>query len=351
MTGSESFLQLIKIVRFPLICLVVFSHSLGFEFCHININDLSSINIYHFVSELISHNYAKIAVCLFFFFSGYLFFRNVESFSWEWCLKKWKNRFFSLFLPFIIWNLLAVLAIVVKNGVFSLFGMYDAGEMSFANISNIRIWFTQPADFPLWFMRDLMQMVILAPIIYLFFRKTHHIGLLLLVALYISPFNPSALTMRAIFFFSLGAYLSIWNVDVLGIIRKFKVPSHFLAVATLLLATVNNGLEYHEWYLRLFYPFGMISFLNLFDSVRNNECYSNCLVKFSSSVFFIYAAHEIYILGWTKGLYLRLFGEAVPALFLRYFLVPVSVIVVCLFLYMILDRLFPKTISFICGKR
>jgi len=348
---NKDFLSLTKIVRFPLICMVLFIHSLPFKTNEIHLFDYSPINIFHFISELISHNFSEFSVCLFFLFSGFLFFYNVGFFNSDVCLSKWKKRFYSLLLPYLFWNTLAALAIFVVNTIYSYIGVTASEPFRGFTLNSVINWYTIPADFPLWYVRDLLLMTVLAPLVYLLLKKFHYVGLLILLAIYCSPWNPAIPNMKAIFYFSFGSYLSIWKVDILGICRKFKVPSHFLAVATLLLATFNNASAYHEWYLRLFYPFGMISFLNIFDSLSANVKIADRLAKLSSSVFFIYAAHEIYILGWTKGFYLRLFGESIPALYLRYFLVPITVLAVCLLLFNIFKKICPKTLDFVCGKR
>ena len=53
-----------------------------------------------------------------------------------------------------------------------------------------------------------------------------------------------------------------------------------------------------------FWAFGIISFLNLFDSIISDSKCCKRLCVLSKYVFFIYAVHEIYILGWTKGFFM-----------------------------------------------
>ena len=50
----------------------------------------------------------SVAVPTFFFISGYLFFLNVNNFKKEVYLKKLRKRFFSLFIPYICWNLIYI---------------------------------------------------------------------------------------------------------------------------------------------------------------------------------------------------------------------------------------------------
>ena len=106
---------LIKAMRFPLICLVVFAHSIAPNNNPIQLS-LDGWNIYHFVSELVSCNFCKIAVCWFFVFAGYFFFLNVpeDGISWNWLKDKWKRRVFTLLIPFVVWNLLAVFIPLIK---------------------------------------------------------------------------------------------------------------------------------------------------------------------------------------------------------------------------------------------
>ena len=116
----------------------------------------------------------------------------------------------------------------------------------------------------------------------------------LLLLVYISPLNPNIPAMRAIFFFGAGCWLGIWKYNMLEIAQR---------------------------------------------------------VKWSAAVFVIYASHEILILGWTKGIFMRVFGEGLAGACISYLGVPVVVLCVCLLLYWVLNRIMPKTLSFICGSR
>jgi len=344
--------DIIKPTRFPLICLVVLAHSPLTTLYPVRWNDFSSSNIYNFVVQGLSFNYARIAVCCFFFFAGLLYFRGMETFSWQWCLKKWKNRVNTLLIPFICWNLLMVAVIALKNLIFGIFGNYNLEEMEIVSLSHILDWFRYPVDFPLWFMEDLIFMVLTTPILYYIIKYLKGWTLILLLLIYASPWCPVHISMRAIFFFSLGAYCSLANFDVLYFCRKYKIPGHILAIVTFLLATFTNTSQCHEWTQRLFYPFGMISLLNIIDAITSSRVSAqNALNKLSASVFFIYAAHEIYILGWTKGICLRVLGESLPAMYIRYFLVPIIVVAVCYGLFRLLNKVVPKALSFMCGGR
>lgn len=342
--------RLITAMRFPLIVLVVFAHSLGFEVAGITASP-DGWNIYHFFSEMISHNLARLAVCWFYAISGYFFFRYLKDgdFNFKWVLAKWKKRIWTLLIPYLIWNLLAVGITALKCFSFSRMGIGTENDMP---EFNVLYWFWNgPANFPLYFMRDLMVMSLIAPLLYLFFKRFRWLGLAILVCLYVSPLRPGIPSMRAISFFTLGVWLGTWKVNMLAVCRKVKWPAAALAIVCLLVASYFNTSPYHEWMLRAFYPFGMITFMNLCDGLIDNENRYNRLVKLSSTVFFIYGAHEILILGWTKGAFLRVFGDGLLGSWISYLFVPVVVLLVCLGLYWIVNKFIPGPLAFACGGR
>lgn len=345
--------KLIDAMRFPLIVLVVFAHSLGFG--NIDVTAASmGWNVYHFFSEGISHNLANLAVCWFYTISGYFFFHSLKegSFSFRWVTEKWKKRVNGLLIPYLIWNLLLVLLTIIKDLVFARFGLPVRGNAEWLMTKGTGYWFwAGPADFPLYFIRDLMILSLFAPLWYMLVKRGRWISLAMIVFVYASPLNPAIPTMKAIFFFLLGAWLGIWKINMLTICRRFKTPALLMAVVLLLIATYYNSSEYHEWLLRVFYPFAMIAFMNICDKLTSNDKVCDKLINMSEMVFFIFASHEIFILGWTKGLCLRLFGDGLMASWIRYLLVPVVVLSVCTFLYRVFNKIAPKSLAFVCGSR
>ena len=333
-------------MRFPLIVLVLYEHSVG---AYAGID-----TPYGFVSEMISHHLCPIAVCWFFFFSGYLFFWNMEEgrFSFKWTVDKWKRRIWTILIPYLCWNTLTVIAIILKNYGFSLLGIpFSQDEMLTVHQGPLFWYISGPADFPLWFMLDMIVMTLITPLFYPVYKKWPWISLALLVLIYLSPWTPQTISIRAIFFFSLGAWMSINRYHFLSIGKSIKVFAAIAAFILIIAATASMDKTWHEWLLRAFYPFGMITFMNICDWLINNDGRRERLTKLSASVFFIYAAHEIYILGWTKGLFVRIFGAGLSGTWIKYLFVPIVVLAICLVLYRILSRLMPRTLAFLCGGR
>ena len=345
---------LIKAMRFPLIVLVVYAHSRGFILPQTS-NPFDGWHLFHFFSEMISNNFCKIAVCWFFVFAGYFFFLNLpqQGLTRKWLIGKWERRIWTLLIPYLIWNLLYVFIYTIKNYIFSKLGILQA-DIPFWSVGFSPVyWFiTGPMNYPLWFMRDLMMMTLLSPLVYVIFKHTPlSVGIIILSCLLILPFETKILTWRGYFFFSLGSFLGIKKINILSLCRKFKWPAAILAFILLIIASLYNDAPFHSWLLRAFFPFGMISFMNLCDVLINKESRCDRLCKLSAAVFFIYAAHEIYILGWSKGLLLRIFGESLVGTWIRYLFVPVVVVGVCLALFYFFNRIMPRSLAFICGGR
>lgn len=339
---------LIKAMRFPLIVLVVIAHS-AFQI------DLSSnqLSFYHFVQEMISHNFCKIAVCWFFVFAGYFFFNNIpeKGVSFKWFAEKWQRRIRTLLIPFLFWNLLFVLAYYIKSCVSIRNGLSLTGFLSYDN-GPLHWFIFGPANHPLWFIRDLMLMTLLAPLLFFLFKKTpRFIGITILCLLFLIPFDTPILTWRGYFFFALGTFLSIQKLNILSLCRKVKWPAAILTIVLLIIATIYNDSTYHLLLLRPFYPLGMISFMNICDQIIENDRICNRLCNLSKAVFFIYASHEIFIIGGIKDASSHILGGTLAGIWLRYFLVPIVVVCICLALYYILNWTMPRALAFTCGGR
>lgn len=334
--------QAISSIRFPLIVLVVFVHLKG-EVCPVTIGSNGSFWI--FFTEMISHNLGAIAVPSFFVISGYLYFLGLDGdLTWTWTFGKWKKRVKSLLVPYLFWNLFVILAIIVKSNLFSLFGFAEDELMEYVRQMDVKDWLlTGPADFPLWYLRDLIVMVIISPLIYYLIKYFKLTTVILLAVPYFIWGTTS------LFYFGAGAVMGLRKDDLAELSYRIRKPVYIIALIMLLASTAASGTAAHCTIRRCFIPFGVVAFYNLIAEmpVRVRNLFS----RLSGSVFFIYAAHEIYILGWTRGMFLRVFGDGVTGSVISYFGIPVVVLTVCLVLYQVFRKVTPKTLSFVCGGR
>ena len=110
MTNDELLSKTISYLRFPLTVGVVFIHfglSKGLNIHGVK-QGLENPDWYFFIIKLISETLARIGVPLFFIISGFLFFYR-NDFSKDVYRKKLRTRFITLFVPFVLWNCVAIM--------------------------------------------------------------------------------------------------------------------------------------------------------------------------------------------------------------------------------------------------
>ena len=140
--------------------------------------------------------------------------------------------------------------------------------------------------------------------------------------------------------------------NLLQVCSKFRYPVACAAIFFLFFSTFCNGTDYHIHIVRVFIILGIITAVNLTNRLVCHEKWKQTLCRLSVTTFFVYAVHEIYIIGWLKGGFYKtpLAGNGWGML-LGYFLIPCICLLVCLGLYFILQKIFPRLLSILTGGR
>ena len=114
MTNDELLSKTISYLRFPLIVGVVFIHN---KMAEINVQgDIVSYDDWPWLTytmDFFSSVLPTIAVPLFFFISGFLFFYKVD-FDKNVYIKKLKSRYHTLVIPYLIWNFVGFLILLIQ---------------------------------------------------------------------------------------------------------------------------------------------------------------------------------------------------------------------------------------------
>ncbi len=237
--GTKSYLSdTIDNMRFPLTVLVVFLHFNILRYGYTEKFEVA-LGTSAYIITYLSDVLARIAVPLFFVISGFLFFYKKEM-SLPVFKAKILSRIKSLFVPYILWNIIALIILLVT----ALYANAKSGmphNTLNLNISNFFYSFIDynhhsdivltgesvrggggfaPINSPLWYVRDLMVMCILSPTIYYLINNFSKTFLLLCGGLwFFSPYiflDDAYITLFivALFFFSVGAYLSINGLNI-----------------------------------------------------------------------------------------------------------------------------------------
>ena len=271
-----------------------------------------------------------------------------------------RRRFRTLFFPYIFWNLIVLLLLLLTQIFLS--GLTSGNNLLITEYTFLNwikafwdgnvVGYDTPINYPLWFLRDLMVTVILSPLIYFFIRYLKIYGLFLLGILWFLDiwFCIPGISIVSIFFFSYGAYFSISRKKFVNIFSKF---SPAIVVGYIVIAICNLILRNNSWcsYIHnLGILIGIAAIISLTaNCLRKNIWHLN--IQLSNSSFFIYVYHGMPLVLIAKCLGKIFHPQSDITFIILYILSPVIIIVTGYWIYKILIKSFPKFSSYILGGR
>lgn len=351
--------EIISRLRLPLMFLVVLIHSdivFVFDFQNFGgiINASENYRVYGFIRYFLCDVIGRPAVPLFFFISGYLFFRSTDEFSWNIYKKKIESRLKTLVIPFFLWNAFYIICFFLISRVSNddYFIIYREYNISAILLS---LW-TDPPCFPFWFLRDLIMMCFITIFVYPLLRYGRYIIPVILLFMWLSCLWPSVIgfSSQGCIFFLLGAWCGIHKI---GLPECIKKPSNLVLLLFCLIYLTLGGIEA---YLRktdymcyihninIIVGIIVIVLVVLFCINHNIPAISQTV---ASSSFFLFGFH---------GLFLKMFRNSIvpiikPAADIAFISILVLnfviTITVGIFLYRFCMTLFPKTTACFCGGR
>lgn len=361
----------LDLLRFPLALVVVIVHVFDSE---VAFNIFSFDRFYTFKSlNLIIDGFLRgISVPVYYFVSGYFFFYNVD-FSKTVYVKKIKNRTHTLLVPYIIWNSIAIILVLLKQlPCFSVFHTYQGTELNInlvnilscyiadngqlvirPNCENILIS-PYPINTALWFIRDLIIVVLATPVInYLIVKcKYYSVIVLLLLNLVVHIWIPSlGMLATAFSFFSWGAYMSINKIDFVVSFRPyFKISiAIFCILSLILMYYINAGYNPIIIY-QLKAIIGLILLLNI-SAYLLTKGYCRVNTFLSSMSFFIYISHCLVASRMTKILIHAISPSSGCAVIVTYMLSVILTVMLLMGCYVVLRKLTPNLLTFITGRK
>ena len=332
-SNNVSQYEVIRQLRFPMIVLVTFAHSYGKVEMGFSLL-ASDWNTYEFLKLFVSQTLVKVAVPVFFIMSGYLFFANVDKWDVVTYKKKVLRRIKTLLLPYLIWNLL----MTVKLKTFSMNMFWAYWEPAGIQID----WFgheqvlTAPANMPLWFLRDLMVVSLLTPIIYLLVRRLGYWLMAVLTVLYllgVCAFIPG-LSAYAVFFFTLGAFLSIRKMDLVENLKQFEWPAYGFSAILGVSMMITYSTPVFSSLMLCFRLTGAIAVFCLATRILSSTN-RRLLSLVCDSAYFIYLAHYIFFFSFIDTAFFAIFGTSISALSIHYLLCPLIKVVIFVGVYFI----------------
>lgn len=358
----NSFIELISFLRFPLTALVLMIHA---RFLTLSGGDysitISDYPIYWNISYYITEILARIAVPCFFIFSGYLFFLNVEQFDLIIYKSKIKRRIKTLLIPYLFWNAIVVifyflqqsLAPELAGNTHHLVVDYDINDW-------VHAFWTDPISYPLWYVRDLMIVCLISPLIYYLIKRLGFLLPLLMLVLWL--FRIEFLIrgdVEAVAFFTLGAILCIKDNDTIMICKKaFPVAIVLTVVFTVLeILTLNSVISFISddgITLKIMHSLNVLAIIMICFALTSYYLRSGHVKHIEildRSCFFVYCYHALPIILFTILLSKLIAPTNELNAIAIYIISPVITLILGVVLYYVSNKLFPRFTSVITGGR
>lgn len=364
MTNDELQSKTIAFLRFPLIVGVVLIHCYYKELPigGVKVPVMDEYPIYKLIADLFSQVLARTAVPLFFLISGYLFFYK-RSFSWPMYGSKLRKRAQTLLLPYLFWNgalvglhllieLLfpSVLAGEVKPVLD--YGWCDWWDIFWAREPSEPGGMPMPINYPLWFIRDLMVLVVFSPLVYAMVRYLRQYALALLGFLWLiyDGVSSPGLSPTAWFFFSLGAFYSVHRRNFVVETRPLLRGAALLYVVLALADLLSKELGWNVYVHNVGILVGCVFAISLSAYGLEKALWrTNSFLEGAS--FFVFASHVIVQIFIYRLILWFFRSSAEWAIIGIYFGVALGAILICLAFYAMLRRFLPRLLSAITGGR
>ena len=327
--------DVISQLRFPLILLVTFAHSYSAVRADYQ-PFVSGWDSYELLKLLVSQSMVKVSVPVFFIISGYLFFARVKQWDAHVYRKKLLRRARTLLLPYVVWNALMAVKLNASDWqVFWAFWPKVGCQTDWLGFDN---YMTAPADMPLWFLRDLMGITLLAPLLHwlLSCRRCAAWFVVLLVVLFLSgvgAFVVPGLSVCALCFFTIGAWVAIHCSDLIEWARRWELPAYALSPVLLVAMLVTYRQPVFSSLMLAFRLTGAVAVLCLASRLLSVTSRRLPAVVCRSS-YLLYLGHYVFFLSWVDHAIFWLVGcTSAWALCLHYLLAPLVKSAVFVLLY------------------
>ena len=335
-------------LRFPLIFLIIMLHCYSVQRIE-GEHEIFFKAVYPFALWL-----GETGVPGFFFISGFLFFLSKKSYT-----EKLRSRFHTLFIPYILWNLLLLILYVFAYAIGHPQDINGKNIVGYSFIDYLRIFWDRgsydngnfvPLLCPLWYIRNLIIMSILSPLLYYSIRYIREL-FLFIVAVWWMTTPHNAFISQTILFFSLGAYFAILNKNPLETVDRNK--GIFLTLFSVfaigdILSHVYIGTPINLQIHRISLMFNIPAFLLLGDLCVRHGYTSKFL---PNAAFIVFCVHYPIVVILRKFCIATYLNASDTVHILLYFACVVISTVLSLSIYLVLNRYFPKVKNILSGNR
>lgn len=288
------------------------------------------------------------AVPSFFFISAYLLFG--KDFTWYSNMKK---KCKSLMIPYLIINTFWVLFFVLMKSISFFAPFFSSEQYSIIGIRGILDAYTGvytrgvPIYYPFWFIRDLFLLNVLSVPVRFLVNKLPILTALLLMIYCVIPFTIPIPGKGSLFFFFLGCYGAKYSGVWIEWVTRMGKLIIFFFFSLAVFDTFVNGEHILIYFVRCI--LGIASIWCASDMIRDRKS-GYIMVRMSNYVFAIYALHEFYM-AMLKKVVMTVLPQYGVIQLLEFLIIPVIIIMVCVFVARTLEIKLPCLYSILTGGR
>lgn len=248
------------------------------------------------IQLLISVVIGDCAVPLFYIISGFLFFHNVNQETIIY--SKIKKRINTLFVPYIISCIFFTITITcislipnisqyINNSILPIYEnqtLYILKKVFGFSINDI------PLAFHLWFLRNLIVIIIFTPLLFILFKILNKYFILILIVL--SLLFPNTIISKSLLWFCIGGHLAYYPIYIEKKNKKW-ITLFSIIVYLLISLEIKSFISINQY--PILYLIGVFGIWNIYDYIilyKNSINRRNILNIAYKYTFFIYLYHE-----------------------------------------------------------
>lgn len=349
--------------------MVVYIHGNNLEICFddvvhsIDKSYMNAINL--FIQIFIAEGVSRSAVPLFFLLSGYLFFISIhryESFH-DFFLYKIKHRCMTIVLPYLFWSIFGLLLLFLFQNIplINNYILHDnlpiLKELTISDILTVITY--RPVPYQLWFLRDLITMNILSPLIFYQIKycpSFNYIMLFFLTLIWFFNVQLHFICIETPLFFYIGSAIALKDIKQKELSRGIiylLLLLWIIFLSTYAFLIIFYKFNYFPWLQRIFAFWGMVAIWYLYNIIPFFN--SNIFKQVSAYTFIIFVAHEP-ILTLLKALSVNMFLKGLNyynsfSLLILYLCLPIFVINITIVFGYFFKKLFPQFYTLVTGDR
>lgn len=345
----------ITFFSFWLIILVVLLHSLNVQFNECN-------NLLCGLQYLLSYKLAQIAVPLFFFISGYLYFFKADlkkKIDLPFFFVNNKKRIKTVLIPYVLWCVIWFFILYLLQLLPFLKNYFSEPLHSMTFTDKLLNLFVYPVNYPFWFLRELMLLFVISPLVFLLIKYLKVIYIVVLFALIIvfstlvSVYDITLLQSMPVFYFSSGAFISLNKIDIASRLSSFK--SFGLLFIWILFNVISiyfdQDFSSEDIYLRSFNVIkdivGCVAVWYMYDFFNHKVQWKN--YSFYQYSFFIFAFHGIPTVILVK--LSQIFKNNEYLTFLAYVSIVILIVLISIFIGNLIKKSMPQVYRLLTGNR